>query len=82
MVIYDLKPFIKKFSSYWFKYNNCSQVHSVHPPFLLGEGWLNLVPNFSKGGFGRTSTLREGLLVKRGVTFFRGGVAIFTKKLN
>ena len=49
---------------------------------MLGEGWLNLLPNFSKGGFDRTSTLREGLLKKRGVNFFRGGVAFFTKKLN
>ena len=32
------------------------------------------------GGLDRTSTFRVGLLGKTGVTFFRGGVAIFTYK--
>ena len=35
-----------------------------------------------KRGLDRTSTLKEGLLEKREVTFFRRGVAIFAKKLN
>ena len=41
------------------------------PPSLLRR--LNLQPNFQKkGGLERTSTLRGGLLAKRGVTFCRG----------
>ena len=43
--------------------------HSVHPhPFCWGVGGVNLLPNFQKvgGGLDRTSTLREGLLEKRG----------------
>ena len=32
------------------------------------------------GGLGRTSTLKGGSLEKRGVTFFRVRIAIFTKK--
>ena len=39
---------------------------------------LNLLPNFQKGGLDRTSTLRGGLLEKRGS--LSGGVAIFTPK--
>ena len=51
------------------------------PPFLQGRG-LNLLPNFQKGWrLDRTSTLRGGLLEKRGVTLRGGGggVAIFQK---
>ena len=36
---------------------------------------------FSKGGeLDRTSVFRGGLLRKRGVTFFRGGLQMFNKK--
>ena len=42
----------------------------LRPPFCRGEGRFNLVPNFHKGGFGRTLIFRGGLLVKRGVIFF------------
>ena len=54
------------------------KIHSVHLPFLKGVGvggggfWAsNQI--FKKGGLDKTSTFREGLLGKRGVTFFRGG---------
>ena len=59
-------------------------MHSLHPPFLLlgevGEGGLNVQPNFQKGGLDRISTFRGGLLGKSGVTFFKrgGGGSIFT----
>ena len=49
-------------------------IHSVHPP--LSAGRLNLLPNFQKGRLDRldrTSTLRGGLLEKRGIIFFRRG---------
>ena len=42
----------------------------LRPPFCREEGRFNLVPNFHKGGFGRTLIFRGGLLVKRGVIFF------------
>ena len=36
------------------------------PSCPLSAGSLNLLPNFQKGGLDRTSTLRGGLLEKRG----------------
>ena len=45
------------------------------PPFCLegGEGGeLNLLPNFQKGGVGRTLVFRGGFVKKRGVTFLMG----------
>ena len=55
---------------------------SLHPPLSAGVGWglrLNLQPNFTKkGGLDRTTTCIGGLLGKRGLTLFRGGVTIFT----
>ena len=52
------------------------EYHSGHPPpFCRG---LSLQPNFQKGGLGRTSTFRGGLLGKREVTFFREECAIVT----
>ena len=62
--------------------------NSVHTPLSAGGrwggrgegrglvGWLNLQPNFQKGGLDRTPVL-EGVSGKEEVTFFRG-VAIFT----
>ena len=56
------------------------------PPLFcwgVGGGGLNLQPSFQDGGGGRldrTSTFRGVLLGKRGMTFFRRGVAIFTHK--
>ena len=42
--------------------------HSLHPPSPLsaGGGGMNLLPNFQKGGHDGTSTLRGGLLEKKG----------------
>ena len=49
------------------------------PPFLLGEGGLNLQPNFQKGGgLDRTLVFRGELLVKRG-WLFSGGCNFLTK---
>ena len=47
-------------------------------------GWEGLIKRdsyqiFKKGGLDRTSTLRRGLLKKRGVTFFRGGCNFYKK---
>ena len=48
------------------------------------RGGLKLLPNFQKGGVGRTLVFRGGFVKKRGVTFLRGrggwggGGAIFT----
>ena len=54
----------------------CLKESSVHP--LLSAGELSL-QNFQKvEGLDRTSSFRGGLLGKRGMTFFKGGVAIFT----
>ena len=49
------------------------------PAFLL-EG-LNLLPNFQKGWFDRTSTLRGGCWKRRG-NFFQGVAILQKKKLN
>ena len=52
----------------------------IPSPFLLGGGGLNLQPNFQKWGLERMSSLRGGLLGKRGMIFsgrnptFRGRV--------
>ena len=45
----------------------------MQPPFLLGGGGLNLLPNFQKVGLDRTSNFRGRLVGKRWVTFFGGG---------
>ena len=49
---------------------------SVHPPLsAVGSEPPTKFPK--RGGLDRTSTFREGLLGKRGVTLFGGGAAIF-----
>ena len=49
------------------------------------ERGLSLLPSFQKGGLGRISVFRGGLLGQRGVTYFRGGaggVESFQQKIN
>ena len=66
--------------------------HSVHPPpppsFLRkggggggGGGWT-YSPIFKKGRLDKTSVFRWGGAGKQGMTFFRGGVAVFRQKIN
>ena len=60
--------------------------HSVHapPPPPLSVGGmgravgLSLLPDFQKGGLGRISIFKRGLLGKRGWTFSGDEVAVFT----
>ena len=54
-------------------------VHPTPPPFSAGGRGLNLQPNFQKGDLDWTSPFREGLLGKRGVTFFRRGCSLHIK---
>ena len=54
------------------------QLHSVQPPFLVGEEVMSL---FKKGRLDRISVFRGGLLRKKVLIFFRG-VVDFTKKKN
>ena len=59
-----------------------NNVHPLPPPHpvLLGGGDWTCYQIFKKGGkLDKTSTLRGGLLEKRGVTFLRG-IAILQKK--
>ena len=57
--------------------------YSVHssPPFLQGggEGGVSLQPNFQKGGAWQDLNFKRGLLGKRGVTFFLGGLQLSYK---
>ena len=60
-------------------------VHSVHPLFCWGGGGLNLYQIFKQGGLDKTSTVREWLLEKEGVTFFgrrERGVQLYKNKNN
>ena len=58
------------------------------PPFCSGEGeggGVNLLPNFQNEGGGSRGRLtgpvfKGGLLGKRGMTFFGGGLQFFNKK--
>ena len=53
------------------------------PPSLLGEGGLNLQPNFQKGGGLTGPQLLKGGCWERGGDFFQGeGVQFSHKKIN
>ena len=59
--------------------------HSVHPLPLSagagGGGWLNLQPNFQKGGGGLTGPqLLQGVAGKEGGDFFQGELQFSYKK--
>ena len=63
---------IGKLSESVAEYNNLE--HNVYlPSFLLGEGGLNLLPNFQKGGLDRISILE-------GCGSFSGGLQFLHKK--
>ena len=51
-----------------------------------GGGGLKLLPNFKKGGLGRTLIFSEGIGGKKRGEYFEGwggeGVAIFKRKIN
>ena len=61
---------------WWSQLIPCNIVYTTpHPPFLL-ESWTSY-QIFKKVGLDRTSTVREGLVRKRG-WLFSGGSTIFT----
>ena len=45
-----------------------------------GGGWVNLQPNFQKGGLGRTSTFYRGFAEKDREDFFHGGLQFSHEK--
>ena len=76
MVIYDHESFKNSFVA--IGSDTAIANESIVYSSPRGRGF-NLLQNFQNGEFEKTSTLREGLLEMRGVTFFRGGIAISTK---
>ena len=58
-----------------------SKTDCRNPPFSARCTWLNLLPNFQKGGGGlAASQLLEGFAGKEGLTFFRGLQFLHTKR--
>ena len=55
--------------------------HSVHHPFLLGEGKLSSQPNFQEGrGLTGTQSLEGGCWEREGGKFFQWGLQFSHKK--
>ena len=73
-----------KMKNLWFYYYNKLFVFNLVCTLLLRFYWsgargVEPPTNFLKrGGLVRTSTFRGGLLGKRWVTFFKGGISVFT----
>ena len=58
-----------------------SKTDCRNPSFSVGWSWLNLLPNFQKGGGGLTaSQLLERFAGNKGLTFFRGLQFLRTKR--
>ena len=68
-----------KFSKSLMGWERVAECYSVHPSLSaggMGGGGVNFLPNSKNRGLDRTSVFR-GVAGKEGVTFFRGGFAIF-----